>query len=91
MNQEQREARLTAYALNDPGLTSAERSEIESLIVTDAEARQAVHRRERAREQHVGRNAGEAAGASDELQSQRRWPPVRSPKLRAGGGEHLPC
>jgi len=42
MNQEQREARLTAYALNDPGLSSAERSEIESLIVTDAEARQAV-------------------------------------------------
>jgi Ca-activated chloride channel family protein len=42
MTPEEREARLTAYALNDPSLTRAERQEIEALLRTDPAARQAV-------------------------------------------------
>jgi Ca-activated chloride channel family protein len=42
MTSEEREARLTAYALNDSGVTSTERHEIESLLASDSAARLAV-------------------------------------------------
>jgi Ca-activated chloride channel family protein len=42
MTPEEREAPLTAYALNDPGLSPAARQEIEARLATDPSARRAV-------------------------------------------------
>ncbi len=42
MTSEERESLVTAYALNDPGLSSADREKIESLVAHDADVRQAV-------------------------------------------------
>ncbi|HJZ90629.1 MAG TPA: hypothetical protein VKE40_07120, partial [Gemmataceae bacterium] len=42
MTTEERDARLTAYALNDPGVTPAARQEIEAMLANDPAARQAV-------------------------------------------------
>jgi len=42
MTTEERESRLTAYALNDPGLSPAARREIETQLASDPAARRAV-------------------------------------------------
>jgi Ca-activated chloride channel family protein len=42
MTAEDREARLTAYALNDPGLSPTDRREVEAQIAADAATRRAV-------------------------------------------------
>jgi Ca-activated chloride channel homolog len=42
MTAEDRDARLTAYALNEPGLSADDRRELETLIAGDADARRAV-------------------------------------------------
>jgi Ca-activated chloride channel family protein len=42
MTSEERESRLTAYALNDAGVSANERQEIETLLAGDPAARQAV-------------------------------------------------
>ena len=47
MTAEERESRLTAYALNDPGLTPAARREIETQLASDPAARSAVEETQR--------------------------------------------
>lgn len=42
MTTEERDARLTAYALNDPGLSAADRQEVEETLRADPAARQAL-------------------------------------------------
>jgi len=42
MTTEERDARLTAYALNDPGLSPTARHEIEAMLANDPASRQAV-------------------------------------------------
>jgi Ca-activated chloride channel family protein len=42
MTSEERDARLTAYALSDPGVSQLERQEIETMMANDSSARQAV-------------------------------------------------
>jgi Ca-activated chloride channel homolog len=42
MTTDERETRLTAYALNDPGLSAADRHEVEAIVAADPDARRAV-------------------------------------------------
>ena len=42
MTTDERDARLTAYALSDPGLSAADRLEVEATLRTDPAARQAL-------------------------------------------------
>src|SRR5262245_61478719 len=42
MTPEDRAVRLTAYALNDPGLSTADRAEVEATLATDSAARAEV-------------------------------------------------
>src|SRR5687768_9458 len=42
MTTDERDARLTAYALSDPGLSAADRLEVEETLRTDPAARQAL-------------------------------------------------
>ena len=67
MTTEDREARLTAYALDDTGLTSADRREIETLLTTDPATRRAVeetrHARPTTHRRARGRTGGDAGRA----------------------------
>ena len=62
MTAEDRDARLTAYALDEPGLTPAARQEIETLLAADPAARRAVDEtRQLARLLTAGLTAEQAA------------------------------
>ncbi|HVK10749.1 MAG TPA: von Willebrand factor type A domain-containing protein [Gemmataceae bacterium] len=47
MTADDRDARLTAYALNDPGLSADDRNELQTLVETDTDARSAVEQTRR--------------------------------------------
>ncbi len=64
--------RLTAYALNDPGLTEAERHEIEATLESDPNARRAVEET---------RHVAEVLSAA--LRTEEAAEPVRPPGLAA--------
>src|SRR5262249_38853338 len=63
MTAEERESRLTAYALNDPSLSPLWRAEIEKLVASDASARQAVEETGRLGQVLTQALAAEAAAA----------------------------
>src|SRR3954471_15239770 len=77
MTADDRAARLTAFALNDPSLTAADRAEIENALATDPAARREV--------EETKQLAGLlTAGPAADLPPQPPEPPVAVPSTRLG-------